>query len=200
MTRIQSLMLAALVAATAPPLAVSDTAQTTTAGDALHAARYDSSRHLVRPSDLDRWVFLGASLGMNYNDAAFSVEHPGAFQVVLMEPSAYEYFLKHGRYADGSMFLLSFYDTQRGVSIDRAGFVPGALSAFEIHLIDRARYTEGHAFFPFAKEAGQSEVLPPGSACVKCHVPKGAYDGTFTQFYPAIRERVPAKSSTPETK
>jgi hypothetical protein len=189
MTRIQSLMLA--LTAVVLSLSTSDAAQTPT--DSLHAARYDGSR-LLRPDDLDRWVFLGASLGMNYSEAAFSVEHPGALQVVLMEPGAYDYFLKHGRYADGSMFLLSFYETRRGVSIDRSGFVPGALTAFEIHMVDRARYAEGHAFFPFAKDAARADVLPPGSACVQCHVPKGAYDGTFTQFYPAIRDRVPAKA------
>jgi hypothetical protein len=173
------------------PLTASDAEQK--AAEALHAARYDGGR-LLRPGDLDRWVFLGASLGMDYNNSTFSLEHPGAFHVVLMEPSAYEYFMQHGRYADGSMFLLSFYDTQRGVSIDRAGFVPGALSAFEIHVIDRARYGEGHGFFPFAKDDSRADVLPPNSPCVQCHVPKGAYDGTFTQFYPPIRERVPAQS------
>jgi hypothetical protein len=188
MTRLQVPALAAALISALLPLTASDAEQK--AGEALNAARYDGGR-LLRPSDLDRWVFLGASLGMDYNNATFSPESPGAFHVVLMEPSAYEYFMKHGRYADGSMFLLSFYDTQRGASVDRAGYVPGALSAFEIHVIDRARYTEKHAFFPFAKDDARAEVLPPGSPCVQCHVPKGAYDGTFTQFYPPIRERVP---------
>ena len=191
MTRIQALTLAVALTAAVLSLGASDAAPTP--ADSLHAARYDGTR-LLRPDDLDRWVFLGASLGMDYNNTTFSPESPGAFHVVLMEPSAYEYFMKHGRYADGSMFLLSFYDTQRGVSVDRAGYVPGALSAFEIHVIDRARYTEKHAFFPFAKDDAKADVLPPGSPCVQCHVPKGAYEGTFTQFYPPIRARVPAKT------
>ncbi len=128
---------------------------------------------------------------MNYADAAFSVDHPGAFQVVLMEPKAYEYFKAHGHYADGSMFLLSFYETKRGESIDRAGFVPGALAAFEIHLIDKRKTGEGRVFYQFGKSDSQAAATPPGSPCVQCHVPNGAYDGTFTQFYPALRDQVP---------
>ena len=157
------------------------------ATDALTVARFDASGRLLRPERLDRWVFVGAGLGMNYSGDAFSVEHPGAFQVVLMEPAAYDYLRRHGRYADGTMFLLSFYSTEHASSIDRSGFTPGALSAFEIHVIDRARYSEGRAFFSFGRDAQQAAALPPGSDCVQCHVPKGAYDGTFTQFYPPLR-------------
>ena len=162
------------------------------AGDvaaALRIAKFDAAGHLQRPDNLDRWVFVGAGLGMNYDNKAFSVEHPGSFQVVLMEPSAYEYFKAHGRYADGTMFLLSFYSTDHAASIDRSGFTPGVLSAFEIHLLDRTKYQEGRAFFNFSKDARQSTVAPPGSACVQCHVPNGAFDGTFTQFYPSLRAK-----------
>jgi hypothetical protein len=156
---------------------------------ALQVAKFDAAGQLQRPADLDRWVFVGAGLGMNYDDSAFSVDHPGPFQVVLMEPSAYQYFKTHGRYADGTLFLLSFYTTDHASSIDRRGYTPGTLSAFEIHLIDRAKYTEGRAFFNFGKDAQQSTAAPPGNACVQCHVPKGAFDGTFTQFYPPLRAR-----------
>jgi hypothetical protein len=156
---------------------------------ALRVAKLDAAGHLQRPDDLDRWVFVGAGLGMNYDDSAFSVEHPGPFQIVLMEPSAYEYFKAHGRYADGTMFLLSFYSTDHAASIDRRGYTPGSLAAFEIHLIDHARYPEGRAFFNFGKDARQSTAAPPGNACVQCHVPKGAFDGTFSQFYPPLRAK-----------
>jgi len=175
--------------------------------ESLHAAGYDATGSLQRPPDLDRWVYLGSSLGMSYNDTPFSLEHPGDFQVVLMEPGAYEYFRQHGRYADGSMFLLSFYEAERGVSIDRAGFVPGPRRSFEIHVLDRKRYAEGHAFFLFEEPTRQSSALPPGSPCIKCHVPNGAFDGTFAQFYPPIRERLgkstggaAPKPSTPATR
>jgi len=160
------------------------------AANAVRSPGYDAAGHLPRPPDLDRWVFLGASLGMDYNGDAFTVDHPGLFHVVLMEPSAYEYFKGNGKYADGSMFLLSFYDTQLGSAIGRTGYAPGPLNSFEIHIVDHRRYPEGHAFFLYGKSDTRSTALPPGSPCVKCHVPNGAFDGTFAQFYPSIRERI----------
>jgi hypothetical protein len=70
------------------------------------------------------------------------------------------------------------------------GFVQGALQAKEIHVIDRERFTEGRGFFLYQATAGTgtpSTKLPDNSACIQCHIPEGAYDGTFTQFYPTIR-------------
>jgi len=157
----------------------------------LDAARFSDSDELLRPANLDEWMFLGASLGMGYNNVDFDPKSPGNFQVVLMEPSAYAYFKTNGRYANGSMFLLSFYRTEQRISIDRAGFVQGELKNFEIHLLDRSRFAEGHAFYLFGPKDDKGAVLPPGSPCVECHVRDGAFDGTFAQFYPAIRHRIP---------
>jgi hypothetical protein len=168
---------------------VSGAALAAEAAVALRVAKIDAAGNLQRPDNLDRWVFVGAGLGMDYQDKAFSVDHPGSFQIVLMEPSAFEYFRAHGSYADGSMFLLSFYSTNHAASIDRTGFTPGALQAFEIHLIDHTHYPEARAFFSFGKDAHQSTAAPPGSTCVQCHIPKGVLDGTFAQFYPPLRDK-----------
>jgi hypothetical protein len=168
------------------------------AGDApsgVLAANFNAEGQLLRPTNLETWVFLGAGLGMDYSGSAFSVEHPGPFQIVLMEPAAYAYFREHGRYADGTLLLLSFYGTQHAASIDRKGFALGDLNNFEIHMIDRTRFAkEGRAFFAFGKNDMQSKALPAGSPCVLCHQPNGAFDGTFAQFYPSIRERIAAHS------
>jgi len=89
------------------------------------------------------------------------------------------------------MFLLSFYDSEQKVSINRSGFVQGDLASFEIHLIDRRRPGEGHYFYPFGATDGQADVLPPGNPCMTCHLKDGAFNGTIAQFYPAIRHRIP---------
>lgn len=158
---------------------------------AIDVASLTPTGQLRRPTDLDQWVFLGASLGMGYNAAAFDPKAPGQFQVVLMEPQAYRRFISTGAYPDGAMFLLSFYNSEQKVSIDRTGFVPADLDSFEIHLIDRRRPGEGHYFYPFAAADKQADVLPAGNACITCHLKDGAYRGTFAQFYPAIRHRIP---------
>jgi hypothetical protein len=163
------------------------------AGTRLAAARFTESGELVRPDDLDEWVFLGASLGLGYDEAKRDPGDPGDFQVVLMEPSAYAYFKTHGAYADGSMFLLSLYFTEQRTSTGQAGFAQGDLKNFEIHLIERERFAEGRAFYLFRKDGGHAAALPAGNPCVECHLRDGAFDGTFAQFYPALRHRIPSE-------
>ena len=158
----------------------------------LDIARLTTEGKLQKPADLPNWVFLGASLGMGYNPGSFNAAHPGQFQVAMMEPNAYRYFMENGKYAPGSMFLLSFYnsDTQPR-SINQNGFTQAELTNFEIHVIDPAHGQEDHAFYLFGATAQEGNPVPPGNACVRCHVDHGAFSGTFAQFYPTIRARIP---------
>lgn len=161
--------------------------------DNLTVARYNAQDQLMFPGDADVWVHMGSTLGSEYNDAPFDPAAPGTLGVVLMEPEAYRYFLEHGEYADGTMFLLSFYAAQAESDPQLPGFVQGNLQAREIHVIDSGRFDEGRAFFLFPPSANPetaSTKLADGSPCIQCHIPEGAYDGTFTQFYPPIRDRV----------
>lgn len=167
---------------------------TTANGAALQAPRYEESGNLIRPADMDRWVFLGSSLGMGYNqNAKFDPDSPGFLQVVLMEPAAYDAFGETGEFADGSMFALMFYNPSKRLSLNRAGFVQGDLDQYEIHVRDRTRFKEGRAFYVFQPKDQSASVIPPGSECVKCHMEEGAFDGVFAQFYPTIRHKVPAE-------
>src|SRR5690242_19921868 len=61
----------------------------------LQIAQFAADGKLRKPVDLDRWIFLGTSLGMGYNPGSFNAARPGQFQVVLMEPNAYRYFTEH---------------------------------------------------------------------------------------------------------
>jgi hypothetical protein len=154
----------------------------------LNVARFAADGSLQKPANLDSWIFLGTSLGMGYNPGSFNAARPGQFQVVLMEPNAYRYFVEHKKYAPGSMFLLSFYDadTQKR-SINQTGFTQADLTNFEIHVLDPALTRDGRAFYMFGARDTVGHVMPPGNACVKCHVQHGAFDGTFAQFYPTLR-------------
>jgi hypothetical protein len=165
------------------------------AADALQIAQLTAKGKLQKPANLDSWVFLGTSLGMGYNPGSFNAAHPGQFQVVLMEPSAYRYFVDHGSYAPGSMFLLSFYnaDTQKR-SINQNGFTQADLTNYEIHLIDPTRGADGRAFFVFGAKDTEGDPLPAGNNCVNCHTKHGAFQGTFAQFYPTLRPRIPKEA------
>jgi len=161
----------------------------------LTVARLTADGKLQKPADLANWVFLGTSLGMGYNPGSFNAARPGQFQVVLMEPTAYRQFVETGRYAPGSMFLLSFYDadTQKR-SINQNGYTQAELTNYEIHLVDPAKNADGHVFYLFSADATAGSPLPPGNACARCHTQHGAFDGTFAQFYPTIRPRIPKQA------
>jgi hypothetical protein len=162
----------------------------------IEVAKISTEGKLQKPADLDNWVFLGTSLGMGYNPGSFNAARPGQFQVALMEPSAYDYFKQHGSYAPGSMFLLAFYDADvQKRSINQNGFTQADLTNFEIHLVvDAAKGKEGHTFYMFGADATEGGPVPPGNACVRCHVDHGAFEGTFAQFYPTIRPRIPKEN------
>jgi hypothetical protein len=158
------------------------------AQDLLGTARYSAQGELQRPADLATWVHLGSSLGSDYRSEPFDPAHPGVLGVVQMEPAAYRYFVEHGHYADGSMFLLSFHAAESRSEPQLQGFVQGELRAQEIHVIDSQRFADGRAFFMFEDSTvQQSAALPAGNDCVQCHETEGDYNGTFIQFYPTIR-------------
>jgi hypothetical protein len=194
------LRIAAFTAAAAGVLglAVAALAQTAAPAKPIQVAQFTADGKLQKPADLDSWVFLGTSLGMGYNPGSFNAAHPGQFQVVLMEPNAYRHFVQNRSYAPGSMFLLSFYnsDTQQR-SINQNGFTQADLTNYEIHVIDPAKGEQGdkgHAFYVFDAKATQGNPLPAGNACVRCHIDHGAFDGTFAQFYPTLRPLIPKEA------
>lgn len=154
-------------------------------------AHYDANGRLTFPPDTDLWVAVGSGLGGNYADEPFDPANPGSISVVQMEPGAYEYFLKNGRYADGTMFLLTFYATQTKPNPALRGFVQGDVVGREIHVIDKMRFArEGSGFFLFSTGTDTPvSPMPVGSDCIECHTEHGAFDGTFVQFYPALRGR-----------
>jgi hypothetical protein len=164
----------------------------------LDVAKYGDDGRLELPGGIDRWIALGSGVGGNYSETAFDPQNPGPITVVQMEPSAYDYFQRTGRYADGTLLLLSFYRPQAKPDPALQGFVQGDLAQREIHVIDRGRFAaEGRAFFVFPPEATQAAAMPVGSVCVECHTAHGAFDGTFAQFYPPIRASMPAAASAP---
>jgi hypothetical protein len=164
------------------------------ASPALDIARLTTDGKLQKPADLESWIFLGTSLGMGYNPGSFNAARPGQFQVVLMEPNAYRHFVKHKSFAPGSMFLLSFYDTEtQKRSINQNGFTQAELTNYEIHVLD-PKAEKGHAFYMFSPQSAAGNAMPPGNACVSCHVDHGAFQGTFAQFYPTLRPHIPKEA------
>ena len=190
--RLAALSVAAMLAVFAAVTAVSaDEATAPAAATTLDVARLTTEGKLRKPADMTNWIFLGTSLGMGYNPGSFNAARPGQFQVVLMEPIAYQHFVERGSYAPGSMFVLAFYDTDvQQHSINQNGFTQAELTNYEIHLID-PKHEDGHAFYMFDAQSTEGDAMPAGNNCARCHKDHGALQGTFAQFYPTLRPLVP---------
>jgi cytochrome P460 len=186
---------AALAVAAIAAITFDARAQESATARPLDVARITAKGDLKKPDDLANWVFLGTSLGMGYNPGSFNAANPGQFQVVLMEPGAYAQFVKTGRYAPGSMFVLAFYNADTRVrSINQHGFTQADLTNYEIHLVTAKDGNERHAFYMFGPDSAEGKPLPPNNNCQRCHTDHGAFDGTFAQFYPTIRPLIPKEA------
>lgn len=167
-------------------------------GANLEVAQYTASGELVFPGDVDRWVHLGSGIGHGYagesapgSASAFDPSDPGTIHIVQIEPRAYLHLLEHKTFADGSMLLLSFYRPQAAPEPELNGFMQGDLEAREIHVIDRSRFADRRGFFLYSPTAQSSPMVPAGNECVTCHEEHGRFEGTFTQFYPFVRDLLP---------
>ena len=158
---------------------------------AVDVARFSDDGRLLRPDNLDEWIFLGSSLGMGYSQADFDPDSPGMFQIARMEPQAYKAFVETGRFVDGTMIALHFYGSQNNISINRSGFVMSDLHFAEIHYKDSKRFPDGFNFYNFDNDQDAAEEIALPNECVACHKRDGAYDGVFVQFYPGIHRFLP---------
>lgn len=158
----------------------------------LDAAPFTAENLLAFPAGTDRWIAVGSGIGGEYSEEPFDPANPGTIGVVQMEPTAYDYFLEHGEYADGTMFLLSFYIPQEKPDPALPGFVQGPLAQQEIHVIDAQRFPEeGRAFYLYRPGSNEPAApLPLGSPCFVCHTEHGDLDATFIQFYPRLRDHI----------
>ena len=149
---------------------------------------------LIRPVNIDEWIFLGASVGHGYPaegvTGGFSTANPGKIQIVQMEPSAYQYFKSRGHYADGTMLSLSFYNVLEDPIPAVDGIVQGNLDTFEIHLLDKKRFKDERAFYLYSANEVKASMIPEGNNCVVCHNNEAHFDGTFSDFYPVIRDNI----------
>ena len=157
----------------------------------LDIARFDDSNRLIRPDNIDEWIFLGANVGHGYpdeGDKGFALDNPGRIQIIQMEPNAYQFFRENKYFVNGTMLSLAFYDPLDDPAPDIDGLAQGKLDKFEIHLIDNDQYQDTRAFFVYEADEVSASMVADGNRCVTCHEGEGDYDGTFSQFYPVIRE------------
>lgn len=156
--------------------------------------RFNSQGALVKPTGWEKWVMVGASIGLSYNESARTPaagEAPGMFHNIFMQPWAYRHFAEKGEFADGTMFVLAMYEAARNHDPARGGFYEGdVFPGIEIHLKKPGVDPTGWAFYNFGATAATASKVPGNAACYSCHATEAAFDNVFTQFYPPLRARL----------
>ena len=142
-------------------------------------------------ADGDRtWVFVGASLGLSYDEDAAEREGPGAFTNVYIQPEAYRYFMATGEFPEGTMLPMDIYRPGSRESINQAGYFEKDFLGMEVAVKDSERYPEGWAYLSFRDRSGglrESASAFPKERCYDCHAEHAATDNVFTQFYPVLQ-------------
>ncbi len=155
-------------------------------------SRYLDGPNLVRPADYREWPFIGAGLGLTYEEEAPPEGRPPTFTNVFVNPSGYRGFMDTGSWPDATVFVLEFRRSVTDAPPNAAGRFQGELIGLEAEVKD-SRYEDGWAFFNFGGGSTLSDVAEPlaGDAvagCVECHTENTALERTFVQFYPTLMD------------
>jgi len=157
-------------------------------GDSVPRYAGDS---LIRPIGFERWVLAGASIGLGYaqpSGAQAAGATGGVFHNVYIEPSAYEHYVRTGKFREKTMMAMTLYEPGQKVHPSKQGFFEGDFIAVEFSLKDSARFPGSWAYFNFGKGAsGSRGVAMPRQGCQSCHAQNAADDNVFVQFYPTLR-------------
>ncbi len=158
--------------------------------------RFTSQNELIRPEGHREWIFVGASLGMSYDEEKV---RRSTFHNIYLHPRAYREYQKTGRFPERTILAMEVLTPQSQASINRQGQFEDRPVALEVAVKDSSRFPEGWAYFDFS---GRGKAAFPGNAtatafpkpaCWSCHSQHAQTDNVFTQFYPVLRrESAPA--------
>ncbi len=185
----RSLQVAALVAFAliAGTLVLPERGASTPAPDAQAFAgpRWADDGRLLRPEGYEKWVFVGASLGLSYSEHA-RPSGSDTFHHVYLDPVAYDHFARTGTFPDPTMLVLEIHRPADRGAPARQGVFEGERLAVEVAVKDTEHLKDGWAYFDFSN--GKTASTPfKRRQCYNCHVEHGREDNVFTQFYPVLR-------------
>ena len=151
--------------------------------------RFTDSKELLRPQDYREWIFIGATLGMSYDENEEKRKHP-KFHNLYLNPAAYREYKRSGRFPEKTMVVMEVLTAKSQSSINRQGHFEDELLGVEAAVKDSSRFAEGWAYFNFIADDGSQKDIAtayPKERCWSCHKEHAATDNVFTQFYPVLR-------------
>lgn len=148
--------------------------------------RFTPDGRLHKPDNYREWVWLSSGLGMSYGPITENTSNQDPpFDNVFVNPTAYRYFLRTGKWPDKTMFVLEVRSSVGKGSINQGGHFQGALMGVEAEVKDQSRPGKW-VFFGFQDSPGAAKAIPASARCYSCHAQNGAVDNTFVQFYPTL--------------
>jgi hypothetical protein len=189
-------------------LGLAGTSGARAASDVVTPAKFLSNGQAMIPQNYRSWIFVGAPLtpnALNAGKAPFPEYHN-----VYMEPSAFKYWKKNGKFAEGTQIVKELVLIRQKPSaemnkdgstgeVSGVGYFPGEFQGLELAYKSKKRFPKepggwvyfsfGHKTPPYAKTAKAF----PTESCNACHQGSAATDYVFTQFYPVLRAAKPKK-------
>lgn len=159
--------------------------------------KFTASGELLLPQGFRKWVFVGSPLtphALNDGEAGFP-----EFHNVYVEPAAYDHYVDHGVWPEGTMMVKELQLTQAGtfpdgsrVEVSGRGYFPGVTNGMDVSVKDSRRFadTRGWGFFNFGHHAApyaESAAEAPVDACAGCHMASAHEDMVFTGFYQLLK-------------
>ena len=170
----------------------------------VNTATFNEDGSVQAPDNYYKWVHVGTVAEpdeLNPNGVAPFPE----FHSVYVEPSAFDYFMKHGSWAEGTQIIKERTLVREGDNCDEktgacveasgTGYFQGAFKGLELSIKDTQRFSNepgGWAYFSFGNDGkpyAKSAEPFPTTACNTCHENAAEIDFVFTQFYPLLHYR-----------
>lgn len=171
------------------------------AAGARSAPQYNERGELKRPVGYEKWIFVGANVGLEYRDDDAEPAAPakdekkpvrlGDFHNVYIDPEAYDHYVRTGKFPEKTVLVLDSYRSEeRGPkSVVSEGLAPGRQTGVAIAVKNSARPDGGRsdwAYYDFGVDR-QSAKAFPDSKCYECHLQHADDDNVWVQFYPILR-------------
>jgi hypothetical protein len=149
--------------------------------------RFTAGNELIRPEGYREWIFVGASLGMSYEEKPKEAR----FHNIYLHPAAYREYKKTGRFPERTILVGETLTAASQASINRQGQFEDRFVGLEAAVKDSTRFPESWAYFSFTRRgqplAATTKAFPKKD-CWNCHREHAATDNVFTQFYPVLRK------------
>ncbi len=172
------------------------------AGDTIYpnvdiGPEFNKTGELIQPEDFRSWMFIGAPLtpqGLNDGKAGFP-----EFHNVYVEPAAFRYYMRTGKWPEGTVIVKELQLTKKGTFADGSrtepsgrGYFPGTPNGLDVSVKDSTRFgkTRNWGFFNYGHHAppyAKAAQAAPKEACANCHIANADEDMVFTGFYQQLK-------------